>query len=104
EPRKTGPESVVLPLHHSPKSKERLSSFLFDGAKVQHFWNIQSIRAFFSSQKHIFLLFSASFRQKFSDIRKSKYICPTYYIKNFICKYRKIQKNERNNKFNRKNH
>ena len=28
EPRMTGPESVVLPLHHSPM-------FLFDGAKVE---------------------------------------------------------------------
>ena len=28
EPRMTGPESVVLPLHHSP-------IFVFDGAKVE---------------------------------------------------------------------
>ena len=27
----TGPESVVLPLHHSPM-------FLFDGAKVEHYF------------------------------------------------------------------
>ena len=31
EPRMTGPESVVLPLHHSPLS-------VFDGAKVEHFF------------------------------------------------------------------
>ena len=31
EPRMTGPESVVLPLHHSPL-------FVFDGAKVEHFF------------------------------------------------------------------
>ena len=31
EPRMTGPESVVLPLHHSPM-------FLFDGAKVEHYF------------------------------------------------------------------
>ena len=29
EPRMTGPESVVLPLHHSP-------IFVFDDAKVEH--------------------------------------------------------------------
>ena len=29
----TGPESVVLPLHHSP-------IFLFDGAKVEHYFLI----------------------------------------------------------------
>ena len=33
EPRMTGPESVVLPLHHSPM-------FLFDGAKVEHYFVI----------------------------------------------------------------
>ena len=31
EPRMTGPESVVLPLHHSPL-------FLFDGAKVEYYF------------------------------------------------------------------
>ena len=31
EPRMTGPESVVLPLHHSPM-------FLFDGAKVEQYF------------------------------------------------------------------
>ena len=31
EPRMTGPESVVLPLHHSP-------IFLFDGAKVEYYF------------------------------------------------------------------
>ena len=31
EPRMTGPESVVLPLHHSP-------IFLFDGAKVEQYF------------------------------------------------------------------
>ena len=114
EPRKTGPESVVLPLHHSPivlcllrgnAAKKKLGysdsnqekqdqnllcyhytiaqylkndcRFLFDAAKVQLFWNMQSIWLFFSSQKHIFPLFTASFKQKFSDIRKTKYICPT---------------------------
>ena len=33
EPRMTGPESVVLPLHHSP-------IFVFDGAKVEHYFLI----------------------------------------------------------------
>ncbi len=39
-PRKTGPESVVLPLHHSP-------NFIFfplflNDAKVQLFWDLQT--------------------------------------------------------------
>ena len=33
EPRMTGPESVVLPLHHSPM-------FLFDDAKVEYYFVI----------------------------------------------------------------
>ena len=33
EPRMTGPESVVLPLHHSPIA-------LFDGAKVEQYFEI----------------------------------------------------------------
>ena len=33
EPRMTGPESVVLPLHHSP-------IFVFDDAKVEHYFVI----------------------------------------------------------------
>ena len=45
EPRMTGPESVVLPLHHSP-------IFVFDDAKVELiFWFAKKIAIFF----HIFV-------------------------------------------------
>ena len=37
EPRMTGPESVVLPLHHTPKSCFRTSFFRNAGAKVVFF-------------------------------------------------------------------
>ena len=49
EPRMTGPESVVLPLHHSPL-------FVFDGAKVEHFFLIaKKIWIFFHIFVKIFL-------------------------------------------------
>ena len=40
-------ESVVLPLHHSPKSIVLSASFDFDGAKVQLFYNIPIFWSFF---------------------------------------------------------
>ena len=40
EPRMTGPESVVLPLHHSPM-------FLFDGAKVELIFGFAKKNAIF---------------------------------------------------------
>ena len=38
EPGKTGPESVVLPLHHSPISN-RTTRSVFDDAKIQLFYH-----------------------------------------------------------------
>ncbi|WP_304325606.1 hypothetical protein, partial [Phocaeicola plebeius] len=60
--RKTGPESVVLPLHHSPKSENDCHLFVLTVQRYNIFGTYQSISAFFSSQKHIFFLFSASFK------------------------------------------
>lgn len=45
EPRMTGPESVVLPLHHSPIA-------LFDGAKVEQYFEITKD---FAKKFHIFV-------------------------------------------------
>ena len=45
EPRMTGPESVVLPLHHSPM-------FVFDGAKVEQYFEITKD---FAKKMHIFV-------------------------------------------------
>ena len=45
----TGPESVVLPLHHSPKFRfnELFIYFSFAGAKIQRIWEFQTFHIFF---------------------------------------------------------
>ncbi len=45
EPRMTGPESVVLPLHHTPKSCFRTSFFRNAGAKVVFFFESPKVFA-----------------------------------------------------------
>ena len=57
EPRKTGPESVVLPLHHSPKSLCFVIRFSFDAAKVQLFHYIQTFSPFFFKKNGVFVCF-----------------------------------------------
>ena len=55
EPRMTGPESVVLPLHHTPKSCFRTSFFRNAGAKVVFFFESPKVFAK-KSQKFYFKL------------------------------------------------
>ena len=43
EPRMTGPESVVLPLHHTPMSCNQTSLFCFAGAKVLLFYKLPKL-------------------------------------------------------------
>ena len=67
EPRMTGPESVVLPLHHSPM-------FLFDGAKVEQYFGFAKKIAKKIQKKFISLL-------RFLLIIDLKYIKHTDYEK-----------------------
>ena len=56
EPRMTGPESVVLPLHHTPKSCFRTSFFRNAGAKVVFFFESPKV---FAKKSQIILLISS---------------------------------------------
>ena len=67
EPRMTGPESVVLPLHHSPM-------FLFDGAKVEQYFGFAKKIAKKIQKKFISLL-------RFLLLKELKYIKHTDYEK-----------------------
>lgn len=49
EPRITGPESVVLPLHHSPNLCCQIPPLEFDGAKISLFFKPAKKLHLFSS-------------------------------------------------------
>ena len=53
EPGKTGPESVVLPLHHSPIFN-RTTRSVFDDAKILLFYHTPNFFHYFFNSKLIF--------------------------------------------------
>ena len=97
EPRKTGPESVVLPLHHSPechfnfvglpgfeprktspKCHCRRFVFVSTVQRYSFFQNLQSFPDIFL-KKMIKKIIMVTF---FRDVQKSKYICEIVKVEN----------------------
>ena len=58
EPGKTGPESVVLPLHHSPNFHQSAAP-IFDAAKIRRFLYTTNFFSLFSFVRTHFLLTNA---------------------------------------------
>ena len=116
EPGKTGPESVVLPLHHSPIFQQnhpfrfwrcKDTAFYLHSKLFQLFFCPLTLKKYSNLQfSTLILLFSYQIRTKkqktrkisfpfFYSYNKTKYLCTLFFIKQstFIVK---LNKNERN--------
>ena len=70
EPRKTGPESVVLPLHHSPKSENDCHLFVLTVQRYNIFGTYKAFRHFFLPKNIFFFFFQLLSSKNFRIYRK----------------------------------